>query len=453
MSDGRRTADRRRGPHADPHAGPRGSVFLPILLVAMVSATIAIGGLLVVNAHSRSVQLRTDAAIARANAVSAIEIARARITKDPFWRTNNSGGAWVTDQAVSSTDASQGTYSISVVNPMGALSRSDADAVVITGTGKKGSAYQTMSVTLLPGTKTAYTCLTAAISAVGTISISGTDCDSGTGGTKELTSANGDVVVTSPDAQFKANMSVQASGVITGKKFDGTTTTSATALTFPDASTLFSGYTALATAISTGSLTNVGGVPTMQLCVLSPASNPYGTVNSQGIYKIDCGGGLLTIKNCRIAGTLIVTNASQVTLDGAIVWDTAATSMPCLLVQGKLLLTYGNGTASQLKENGSGGNGTGVAMNFNPTGTPYPYSGGTTNTNTTDNLTTLINGVIYCSGDADVEGITNFHTLVVGGNLTLGNYKVRPTWDSTYSSAPPQGFYSIRQTVVQGTYQ
>lgn len=418
----------------------RGSVYLPILLIATVAGTLTIGGLLVVQSHSRSVQMRSNTEIARANAFSAIEAARARMMWDANWRANNTNGEWISNESV----PGGGTMTVSVTNPFGVLSRQDTDDVIVTGTGKMGTAVQTVSVVVEPGAKTPLTCLEGGICVAEDITFSAGRLAAGAVG---IITANNDITTTSGDTDVRVN--VEASGVIAGAQFRGTATAGVAKRTFPT-SNVFDQYPS-ATSIPVGSLASYNGVPSIRNCLLAPAVNPFGSVNSRGIYLIDCQGAGLIIRDCRIVGTVIVKNAAYVLVTGSVNWYPAETTLPALLVQGRLTLEY----QDTLAENSTPPLTTGAqSMNLNPAGSPFPYPGGIADSDTSDSYSSYIGGLIYSSTNVGISGKIGFHSLVVGGTLWVDNVN---NWtfsrDTTYYTTPPPGFYTMRHTVIPGTYK
>lgn len=138
-------------------------------------------------------------------------------------------------------------------------------------------------------------------------------------------------------------------------------------------------------------------------------------------------------------------------MTGSVNWVPAETTLPCLLVQGSVILDY----ALMLKEATVTSLAGAVQTNFNPTGTPYPYSTGTVDTDTSDNYPSLIDGLIYASRDSSVMNQLTFHSFMCGGNLTFGTTAVAwtVTRDTRYYTTPPRGFYSVRHSIVAGTYR
>ena len=79
---------------APPEPRPRrGSVFLVVLGVSLIVAALAYGGILVTRARQRTAAETADAAQARQNAETGIDLARLWIRQDANWRLNRSPGS------------------------------------------------------------------------------------------------------------------------------------------------------------------------------------------------------------------------------------------------------------------------------------------------------------------------------------------------------------------------
>ncbi len=395
--------------------------------MVLLAATIALGGLSATRVRARAGRARNDLQDARQYAISATDIGRLWIAQDNNWRSDYANGAWFTNKTIG-----RGTYSLTVTNPNGALNHSILDPVVLSATGTCGRATQYAQVTLNAKT-IPYSCLTAALSSVGGITIGSAVVDAN----NQILATNGAISATSP----AVNANLQAMGLVTGSTYNGTSTTITTALTFPDA-TVSSYFQANGTNISFGSIPGA----TIQNALLSPSNNPYGGgTNSNGIYVLDCQGNNLTIQDCRILGTLVLLNPGVGTQIGnSVVWQSAVSNYPCLIVNGNLTIAS-NG--NYLSESGN--------FNFNPAGTPYPWPSGTSNATLTDSYPPAVTGLIYVAGNLTLQG-TEFaaNVISVGGLFTV---TTSPTlylnYDPTYYNSPPPGFGKIQMVPVAGSWQ
>lgn len=422
----------------------RGAAYLSVLGMTLVTAVISLGALHAVRAQSQSSDSVGDMAEARLYALSAVEWGRREIAASTSWRTDHTNGVWLNQAAIGNTSGTaktHGKFSLSVVNPNGALNRFDADPVVLTATGYKGDAVQTFQVTLTPKINP-LNCLTAALTSGGNITFGTADVNP----TGHLIASNGSI--TAGFLIFGADIypNVEAVGSISGFTYHGSVSgQSSNATRDLPASTAFDYYNANGTSISITSIPLVVTMRTISRALLSPASNPFGAqTNAQGIYVIDCQGQSVTITNSRIVGTLVLLNAGVgATVDGSVVWSAAVSNYPCLMVQGSLTL---KSQQSSLSESG------GTNVNFNPAGTPYPYSTGVTDSDTSDSYTSAIDGLVYVSSNLTIENHPTVSNLVVGGTTTFFN-DLTLNYNAGYFTNPPPGFYKVDMLVTPGTWK
>jgi len=405
----------------------RGTAYVVAVGIGLMVAAISLGGMAFARTRAASNRLRLDEVKARVISRSAIELARSLIKADSSWRANRSNGTWDSGELL---DAS---YEVSVTNPSGALNNSPLDSVVVVGDASVGLARQRLSVQLDAKT-VPLNCLAIPMTVGGAVSAA----------TSTLNPAGATVATnlgfTSILATIRPN--VEATTVIVGTGFAGSTSTGVPARTLPS-STVFDSYVSSGTSIAIGSLPVVSLKPTLQRCVLSPASNPFGATNAKGIYVIDCQGQALVITNCRIVGTLVLLNPGLGTaVTGAVRWVPAVSNYPCLLVNGNITLQH---WAANLSESTQG-------TNFNPHGTPYIYPTGTSDTDTSDSYPSSISGLVYVSGNVTTSNSPTISLLIIGGSLTLGG-TLTLAYDSAYFNSPPPGFFTVTMVPSQGSWR
>jgi hypothetical protein len=406
--------------------------------VSSIIAAMAIGGAVAVRSTARSTTLRSDTSDARFLATAGIEAVRAVIASDSNWRTNRSNGTWFSNVSLVASGAgakTPGNFTVSVVNPSGALNRSSSDSVTITSVGAARTATHTLSATLGVTASAAYTCVnTSAFAAVQVNVNSASITASG-----QILSTNGLIVasLTGNNVPVDVESGLLSTGLV---GFTGKNTVLSTPRTYPD-STAFDWYSSNGTSITYTSLPSGQSGRIIDRQLLSPTANPFGATASNGIYVINCGGGKLTIQDSRIVGTLVVLNASLVVVQNSVNWAPASSGMPALMVQGPLQLAY---TATNLNET--------LGVNFNPSSTPYPYVGGTSNSNQTDSYPSAITGLVYASGDITTSNSITVHSLITRGTLNIsGTLNLRS--DFRYASSPPPGFCSYTFGILDNSYQ
>ena len=413
----------------------RGSAYIAVLGLMMVLITLASGALLAVRAQSRSAQLQQDTAKARAHALSAIELARLMIHSDLDWRRTRANGTWISNQSIG-----QGNLSVTVINPLGALNRSDLDPVVITGTGVHGSATQIVRVTL-DASVVPYTCMAAAMTSFGAMTFTSTTVNAA----GHTLASNGNMTASSS----AINATPMATGTVSGGTYNGIATSNVTPRELPN-QYAFDYYLANGTNIPVSSLSSSGGSGRwIKDVLLSPHTNPFsGGLNSQGIYVIDCQGQTVTIADCRIVGTIILLNpgtGSQV--NSSVVWEPAVTGYPCLMVHGDFAIDMSSSSLMEVVL---------LGVNYNPSHTPYPYPNGTWNLFSLLNLDSFpsqITGLVYTSGNLEVGGSSKVGMIVSGGTINVSNATLTLSPPSAYSTSPPPGFRVMTMHESAGSWR
>lgn len=380
------------------------------ILVVLSCASCAIAGLAMLSltrSLHRTASIQNDAAEARRLARAGVDLGLLMVSQDEDWRTNLSPGAWVTE-----LDAGEGTVSLEAIDPVdGDFADSLGDPLVLRGAGRCGDAVQILEVTLDP-TQSSLPCLDTSMTADGNVTFNTVTVTA-----DNVIAANGQIGASG--SQVWPN--VEAIGLMTGSTYLGTRTTVTTPRTVP-ADTVFDSYIAAGTAIPVTSLaSNV-----MQNVLLSPASNPYGSPNPQGIYYIDCLSRRVIIRNCRIVGTLVLLNTrSGSRTEPSVVMETTSAHMPVLLVRGPFRIETGS-ILSELT----------TLVNFNPPDTPYE---GASNILPIDTFPAKVKGLVYISGAARTQNIANLHGTLVGGSIVLRG-TTTSVFDPLILATPPEGF-------------
>lgn len=120
----------------------RGSMYVTVLLTAVLVALISVSGLLAARVQLQSSGTLTDVVAARFYAESAIELALLAIRTDPNWRSTLTNDNWTAAQPIGG-----GTYRWKVVDEEdGDLQTNPSGAVRLYGAGMTGTAVRTCSV-------------------------------------------------------------------------------------------------------------------------------------------------------------------------------------------------------------------------------------------------------------------------------------------------------------------
>jgi hypothetical protein len=385
----------------------RGSVYLIVLALSMMVTIIGLASLFAVRVQRRSAQVTEDCGQARLCAQSAVELGLYYVSSDPDWRTTWSNGTWVQDKPLGS-----GSFTLEGIDPTdGDLENSDYNPLVLTGIGTKGIACHKTQVTLVANIKpleALNTCLHASdnlcinsgkmITAVGApISTNGLLDNDG---------------IIYGDAEA---VSVDSTGTITGSL-----TVPAAVKRMPDTQ-LISQYIAKATVIS------VSG--TIEKQVLTPTYNPWGIANLDGIYFIDTLEKDLTIKNCRIHGTLIVRLGSKkLTLENAVFMQNYRSYYPVLIVDGKLKIKCESSDYTLSEAS--------CDTNYNPDGAPYL---GVWDDDKDDEYPNEIRGLVYVNGTLELEKTARIRGAVIcEGEVTCKDQNTIIHAPKLYTSPPDE---------------
>jgi hypothetical protein len=210
-------------------------------------------------------------------------------------------------------------------------------------------------------------------------------------------------------------------------------------------STITSKYTELATPIAVASLPQSGGALLLRRRILTSTVNPFGTVNADGIYWINAGGLPVTISECRVRATLVITNSSLVTLTAANHLTSPSSGAAVLVTTAPIRVTQ---CARLLIESST-------STNFNPTSMPYRGVG---DSDTADRYQSVLEGLVYTPGlfewasDNAINGMWIHGTIVCGNATISGPISIEADRDS-YTN-PPLGFrlYDTMQ-FVRGSWR
>lgn len=395
-----------RQPRLLPRHSRRGSVYVMVLLTAMVLTVIGLSGAIVTRLNFRSAEMGRESGEARLLASTAVEHALATIAATPTWKTVYAG-----QDLPLPASFNGGTFKWRITDNGDTTYR-------ITGTGTKGGATRVLSARYAASTSLAV--LSKPVYAAKNITTSSTTTYIGGRLASGATVTNGSAIVGSVEAPVFINI-----GTISG------TYTPSLPLQLPPA-TVFDTYKGMATPITYAS---TGGSITVRL--ISAASNPYGSTNTNAVYSIDVPAlSTLTITKSRIVATLVVTLQTGATLrlQQANLWEKPAGNYPILLVKavGTGYVDF-NGFTQQLSE-------PNALFNFNPAGTPYA---GVSDTDILDTYPTELRGLVHIIGAGAATGAgSNFSltgALITEGSMTIGSNS-KFTLDASLATSPPLGY-------------
>ncbi|MBL9031527.1 MAG: hypothetical protein JNM80_07440 [Phycisphaerae bacterium] len=404
----------------------RGGVYFAVLGASMLMGLIGVGVVAEMRAQRQATIAAMDGIEARFLADSAVQAAVVELSKDPNWRSRPAA-SWASPRALG-----RGTVSLRITGTSGTtVSGNEYEPVLLTGVGVKGSARQ-MTQVRLGATGVPLDSLSLAMHADGEIEVLSGAWLTVTGApiATHSTLLNDGTFVGTARAKARAG----------GGLLVGTVAITSQQLTVARASAI-SFYADVGTAIAPAN-----GV--MENLVLSAGVNPMGGgVNADGVYVVRTSKDL-TIRNCRIKGTLVVicSDGAAVHLADRVFIHPHRADYPALLVAGDLFIEI-ESAAATLQEST-------VGVNFNPAGAPYQ---GVSDSDTTDSYPSEVRGLVHATGlvtlsnTATVRGVilsslTGSTAVSVEGNNQL-------IWDSTIAANPPMGYTeSVRLSVQPGTW-
>lgn len=404
----------------------RGSVYVAILGVAMLVTLIGMAALAATRMQRVAATANIDMIKARSYAESATELAMLVTASDSTWRTDYTSGSWFAN-----TTIGDGTYSISVVDPLdGNLSNRPTDPVTVTATGSKGQATQMVQVSL-QASGPPIDALAMAIHTAGQLMISSGNSLTVSGAPASTNGALNDVGNVVGDAQ--CTLATNPFNV------SGTLTLLAPSKAMPD-SGVFAMYTALATTIAPGSM--------IDKQVLGPGVNPYGAANTDGVYYWNTGGSNVTLRRSRILGTLLIDCPGKtVTIDKPVLLQPSRSDYPCLIVNGSLNISYDSST--QLDEGAFG-------TNFNPVGAPYS---GVTDADQSDTYPSELQGLVHVRETLTFSGAVTIRGCVIvessaGANAVSVSASPSIIYTPSLYTSPPMGYMkSVTMSIVPGSWK
>ena len=399
-----------------------GSIYVYVLATSILITIMGLGALAAVRVQMQSCRLAKDCGVARACAVSAVELGLLYIQQDPNWRQIRPSGIWVQDQTLGS-----GMLTLQGVDPGdNTLNDSEYEPLLLTGIGAKGIARHKTEVTLVPVVKP-FEALNTCLHGSGLIHIKAGKRITALGAPVSTNGQLNNDGVLDGDAQAQ---SINHQGTITG-----TLTVPAPNKRMPDAS-LITQYASRATPIPY--------IATIDKAVLTYACNPWGSTDPNGLYFIDTAGNDLIIKNTRIHGTLVVRAIGRtVTLDNAVFCQSYRSNFPALLVEGNLTIRFASASLS-LSESANG-------TNYNPLGAPY---GGMWDEDTTDEYPNEIRGLVHVRGTLSLQQTARVVGFVLCDGTTYGEDTNTIIHDPALYACPPDGYTFVEgMTIAPGSWK
>lgn len=162
-------------------------------------------------------------------------------------------------------------------------------------------------------------------------------------------------------------------------------------------------YQDAGTEIPLASLSIHNGARAIRLAVVSPSSNPYGDVNTDGYYWIDALGQQINITDSRIVATITIRNASRVVVTGAVSWEATVLGEAILVTDSQVVFDAVDPILDE----------TVLSSNFNPPATPYRNID--SNQTATDRFPTELRGIVYSEDEVDILPTSSGDPLAITG--------------------------------------
>lgn len=395
-----------------------GSVYFLTLASAVVLVALVLG-LSVHNLQFRR-SSRSQTQIDRAYIYAELGIRHAlHFTKvEANWRQVLSNGTWLEDIVVD-----QATYTVTGIDPVdGDLANNPGDPIVLTATATINGVSRTISVKTQPAP---LRILNYAVASANNININDHIKING-----DVTS-NADINKSEEDTWIFGN--AEAVGTIhETTNISGNIAPGSSPKKFPVADEIMTYYKSRATVIPY--------VLTIENVLLSPSSNPFGPTNPDGLYYIDCGSTKLTIKNCRIIGTLIIRSIviDNIYIESAVNWQPARPDYPALIVDHNL-------SHIQIKPDED------LDEDEIEADLSLPGESGYGDEN--DVYPNVIKGLIYCYNDITLKSSCNIQGTVIARNDIVVKNDAVCTYDPAILDNPPKGFHNSALVPVHGTWR
>ncbi|TVQ62352.1 MAG: hypothetical protein EA378_05400 [Phycisphaerales bacterium] len=161
--------------------------------------------------------------------------------------------------------------------------------------------------------------------------------------------------------------------------------------------------------------------------VLAPGVGWLTAYPDETVIVLDAQGGDVLIEDARIVGTLVIINADEVEIKGAVLMEPITPDWPALLVQGELEIELHGGPLSE----------SATSTNFNPPDAPFE---GVSNHTMLDSYASRIGGLVYATREIELENVRVDGPVLSHRRIRLTNGATRITVSDTIAEFPPPAF-------------
>jgi hypothetical protein len=367
---------------------PRGSAYLLVLGASTILLVVGLSVSAIARAQVRATGSASRASASAAASQSAIEYVAKFMAVYTDWRNafGNSG-------AINGLTIGFCTANIAILDEIdGLIWNDDTHPVRVFATAGTVDAQRICSQVFVPDKRIPWKALSCAVLADKAITINAS---------ARLTVVNGLIASNTSISSIllsQTNGDMAAPAVLALGSTSGSIANGVANTPLPG-SNAFDTLNAIATVIPYGSI----GGDKIDNCVLSPNSNPFGSTNAQGVYRIDVPATKkFEIKRARIDATLLVVlgSGAEVALKEKLSWDARANGL-ALLVKAdpaSSSITLQSGPESIVDEDD-------IKKNLNPVGSPYL---GVSDNDQADTYPVGVRGMIYTTGRGSVSVKDNF---------------------------------------------
>lgn len=393
-----------------------GSIYILTLAASIVLVATVLALSTNILQFRRSSRSNTQIEQARIYAELGIRHALRFTNAEPTWRQILSNGLWMQD--VPNGDA---TYSVTGMDPIDAdLANNSTDPVILTSTATVHGLSRTIQVEAIEE-KIPCELLKYALAAGGNIEIKTAAVITGN------VTSNGNIAKTGGSTAIYGD--AEAVGTIADMQgITGVISPGSEPKEFPDTVAILQYYKSLATDIPFQA--------TIEKVMLSPTSNPFGPANPDGLYRINCANQKITIRDCRIIGTLLlISPRSDSTIESGINWTPARPGYPALIVDSDITICPDR----DLSEKNLG-------VDFSIPGEPG-------NGSIAEVYPNRIQGMIYCDGNLSLGKQCNILGTVIATIQCLVVDDTIINWNPSILDNPPPKFYDGYLVPAQGTWR
>jgi len=393
----------------NPGTRPRGFIYILVLSVALLLATIGFSALTVSRIHLRSSVGTNDWQEAGLLAQSAIEYAMATLDQTPSWRTTFQNNV---PMPVVQKTLGRGTMSAVLVDEYdGNLGNYGTDPVRLYGIGRVGDTTRAHSVEIRPS-KGMSVLKSAAHSGTRIYILS----------LREVLLSGG--LISSND-RFRSEGYVYGDSEAITYEYANVTTGNERVLS---AAKVMPGTRPI--DVLKSKATTIPVSSTISGRVLGPDSNPWGTPNPDGLYYLNAGQNV-TLSQIRLWGTLIIrTGSATVTISDSVFFENYRSDYPTLIVEGNAVISLRSAETSLSEATAN--------VNFNPMETPYE---GQSDSDKVDSYPNEIRGLVHVTGEARFQQNPTIRgVLLAAGDIVVEGTLLQVAYNKSIYENPPLGY-------------